>query len=63
MQKIEKEDTTYLLFKIPSNTANEILKAVIYKIFLEKQKHNELKIQTIKLSQEQIFQDEYHSVF
>lgn len=60
MQKIEKEDPTYLLFKSP---ANEILKSVIYKIFLEKQKHNELKIQTIKLSQEQIFQDEYHSTF
>lgn len=62
MQKIEKEDTIYLLFKSTSNTANEILKAVICKIFQEKQKHNELKIQTIKLSQEQIFQD-YHSVF
>lgn len=62
MQKIEKEDTIYLLFKSTSNTANEILKAVISKIFQEKQKHNELKIQTIKLSQEQIFQD-YHSVF
>lgn len=62
MQKIEKEDTIYLLFKSTSNTANEILKAVICKIFQEKQKHNELKIQTIKLSQEQIFQD-YHSGF
>lgn len=62
MQKIEKEDTIYLLFKSTSNAANEILKAVFCKIFLEKQKHNELKIQTIKLSQEQIFQD-YHSGF
>lgn len=63
MQKIEREDTMCWPIKSLSNAANEILKAIIYEIFLEQQKHNELKLQTIKCSQEQIFQDEYHSVF
>lgn len=62
MQKIGNKDILKS-FKSPSNTANETLKAIIYEIFLEQQKHSELKLQSIKLSQEQISQDEYHSVF
>jgi len=62
MHSIEKEDTAYLDIEGPSNTASQLLEAIIYGIFPPRTTEWFENTEG-KLSREQIFQHEHHSIF